>query len=105
MTYRGYSIVGDHNDYLARAIKKNAQKTELKKHIAADIELKKAFFKAYLHQGYELGSLSLEQQALAKNIMNHFDGKAKTALVDRFDANIREAFFLNHQFVSFLKQF
>lgn len=105
MTYSGYSLVGEHHDYLAEQIRRSAQKAALKKQIYADVELKRELFNVYLRHGYALDSLASEQQALSRNIKNQFSGKARAALTSRFDDNIREALTLHYMFERFLKQF
>ncbi|MBU5465553.1 hypothetical protein KQI49_01765 [Virgibacillus sp. MSJ-26] len=107
MTYKGYSLVGDldTNDFWKEYMERMGQKEKLRKQIEADLELNKQLFAAYLKHSYAIKSLSKEHQTLSNNVTNHFEGKAKRALTDRFDDNIIKAYLLNANFENFLKHF
>lgn len=107
MTYKGYSLVGDldTNDFWKEYMERMAQKESLRKQIEADLELNKQLFAAYLEHSYAITSLAQDHQKLSNNVTNQFDGKAKTALTDRFGDNIMKAFLLTASFENFLKQF
>ena len=107
MTYKGYSLVGDldTNDFWKEYMERMAQKEKLRKQIEADLELNKQLFAAYLKHSYAIHSLSQNHQKLSNNVTNQFDGKAKTALTNRFDDNIMKAYLLTANFENFLKQF
>lgn len=90
---------------LAVDIEKIAQKIALKKELAAELEVKKEFFRLYLEHSFPLTSLGTYHQLLSNNIENNFDGQAKEALTNRFQENIREAHYLHYLFTSFLRHF
>lgn len=62
----------------------DAAKIALKKELAAELEVKKEFFRLYLEHSFPLTSLGTYHQLLSNNIENNFDGQAKEALTNRF---------------------
>lgn len=100
-----YSLVGNQLDIVSESMKKNLQKIEFKKQLAADIEIKKQYFRNYLKHNFALYPIPLNHQKLVKNIENNFDGQAKNALTERFHANIQKGEDLHLLFEDFLKHF
>src|SRR5690625_3332613 len=107
MTYKGYSRDGDldTNATWKEYMERMGQEEKLRKKIEAELELKTQSFAAYLEHSKPIISLSQDHQKLSNNVTNRFDGKARTALTDRFDDNIMKAYLLTANFENFLKQF